>query len=48
MLWNFSRYDWGEVAQILVPILFAVGFGMLLAFVGGALVIHLLLEAFLG
>ena len=43
--WNFSRYNWGEIAWILVPIFFAMLFGVLLAFVGGALVIHLIFEA---
>lgn len=46
--WNFSKWDWAELLSILVPVLFMVFFGVLLAFAMGALVIHLLFEAFLG
>lgn len=48
MPWNFSKWDWGELLWVLIPIFFGALMGVLLAFVGGILVIHLLLEVFLG
>lgn len=48
MHWNFSKWDWDQVFRILIPVLFALIFGLMLTFAGGALVLHLLFDAFLG